>query len=282
MNNQRNTLKNLFSSLIGVIRSLYKLYPFFVLTILIIGFYFTLGISRTNVYTAFSIVIILFVSILIYASSKRFGEASLSLAAGILSVFSINWNPKLFIAFSITWLCFACFSIMIASIRIASEVENIMRMTAIKIDSNNYKKVEKKLEQIRKNKANLLVSPIEACRAQLILAYNNIPISSFSTAMNRIEQLKVITGLEYKICTNFVIDLLNLSKEILIFNQCFDKFFILIRDSPYVPNEMFVFIKRTKYYVLSGDYTLDEYLKKLKDKLIKGFNLDELERTLMD
>lgn len=155
-------------------------------------------------------------------------------------------------------------------------------MTALRIDSNNFKKVEKKLAKIRTNKANLLISPIDACETQLLLSYNNIPIESFSTAMNKVHQLKVITDLEYKVCTEYIIDLLNISKDLHEFNKYFDIFYLITRDSPYLPMDIFNFIKRTKFYVITGRYSISEYSIRLKEKLMKGYELSDLVTHLMD
>lgn len=279
MNSDKDgTLKNVTSALIGTIHALYRLSPFFVVCFLAIIYYLILGIAQTDFYTIFAIAIIVIVAIFIYIKSNNFGEASLSLAAGMLSVFSIKWEKSLFIAFSVTWVCFSMFSILVTSIRIAAKVEDITRRTALRINMTNYKEVTKRLELIRKNCK--LIDPVEACSVQLLLAYYNIPMEVFPDAMEKIQELEVITDLNYKICTIFIIDIWQMAKNIPAFLLYFNCLFQFLIEASFPPEDVFNLVKSTKYNVISGKYAFTDYIKTMREKMNNTSSIEDIKESL--
>jgi len=100
MNN--NSQKSLTTSLSQLVQSTYLLAPSIVLMGIIIA---TLIISVTLIYTplmiATLIILVVFTAILVFIKRESFGDATLSLVGGLLTILKTEWTINFYIVFCI-------------------------------------------------------------------------------------------------------------------------------------------------------------------------------------
>lgn len=120
----KETLFEVSKSLGNSIKALNKLVPSFIPVLGSLVFCIVyLIIDNTQAMMGITVLVVLFSSIIIYIKSKNYGEAALSLVAGLLTVFTVEWTSGKFIVFITVWTGFSFIVMMIASVRIAAEVD---------------------------------------------------------------------------------------------------------------------------------------------------------------
>lgn len=137
METQRNnatkqSLNDSVKSLGAVIKSLYEMAPAVVVVAAILALAVisvTLLWAPLMIGTASLLVVLVFLCI--FAVRGNFGEALLSLVGGLLAVFAFEWTPARYIAFSAAWVAFALAAILIASVKLAAQVEDIYRQASL-------------------------------------------------------------------------------------------------------------------------------------------------------
>ena len=125
----------------NTLKSLYRLAPTAVLVLFILAVSFVYIVSQNaTLYVLTTSILVIIVSIIVYSSSKNFGESALALVAGLLAVFSVDWDRGAFIIFSLSWVVFTLTTLTLASVRIAMVLESSLRQAALRINPSTYKK----------------------------------------------------------------------------------------------------------------------------------------------
>ncbi len=121
--------------------------------------------------------LILFISIGLYVSTKSFAETTLSFILGILTIYTIDWEKANFTLFIILYLAYVIVSFYISAIRLAAKQESILIQAASKLDMDDYKNVYKRIKGIsqRSTKHNQL-SIIDKCEVIRYLAFRQVII----------------------------------------------------------------------------------------------------------
>src|SRR3954452_21337842 len=100
-------------SLGAVIRSAYGLAPAAVVVmILVTAIVVVATIWSTPLMMTVVLLVVLGIALLLYLNTWNYGEAALALAAGLLTVYSVTWTPKKFIAFIVVWLTFSAIALL--------------------------------------------------------------------------------------------------------------------------------------------------------------------------
>jgi len=249
------TINESFKALRNLISSAYSLAPAVVITgLLLAAIVFVTSLFFVEIKMGSIILLIIIISIIVYALSKNYGEATVALMAGLLAAFTVEWTWNKYVVFMMALLGFLFFVLLIGSIRIAATNESLYREAALYVSVSNYKEVEKQLVKISKSIPDKLLGPVERADAIKIMAFRKIPTESMQYMLAIIQTFVGITRLDAKTITQFLVDLTrvlnleigpNLRKKI-------DDIFELYRDAPVSDEEFIAAFSNTKHFVISG------------------------------
>ena len=249
------TINESFKALRNLISSAYSLAPAVVITgLLLAAIVFVTSLFFVEIKMGSIILLIIIISIIVYALSKNYGEATVALMAGLLAAFTVEWTWNKYVVFMMALLGFLFFVLLIGSIRIAATNESLYREAALYVSVSNYKEVEKQLVKISKSIPDKLLGPVERADAIKIMVFRKIPTESMQYMLAIIQTFVGITRLDAKTITQFLVDLTrvlnleigpNLRKKI-------DDIFELYRDAPVSDEEFIAAFSNTKHFVISG------------------------------
>jgi len=195
----------------SVISSLYALAPFAVIVgVLIITGLVAVALQAGPLMVGFVLLIVLAVAILVYTTTQNYGEAALALAAGLLSIYSVEWSTGKFVGFVGAWVGFSAVAFLISSIRVASRIESIYIHAAIALadpsDSEVIARTEKALRQIADHHPTRSLGPVEKAEVLRLFAFRRIPMSVMTDGLSAVEILSVVTNTEPLTVAKFVAD----------------------------------------------------------------------------
>ena len=197
MSNQRikQTFGEVWSSFVATVKAAYDLAPFLVIVLVGVVIAVTyIAVSSAKLMMGIVLLLVLGITIIVYATTDNFGEAALALVAGLLTAYSVTWTPSKFIAFIAVWSAFSFSVLLISSLKLASRSESLYRQAAIATCDRNFevKAMEKLLQEIGKDRSIEGLGPIEKAETLLIFAYRKLPIESQSNALKAVSILSVI------------------------------------------------------------------------------------------
>lgn len=278
----REPLARSIKALGSAIRSLFKLAPGAAIVIVGVSTYFVSIIAENSgLHELFATLIVFFVSLIVYVRSKNFGEGALALVAGLLAVFSVEWDQQSFIIFASTWIGFTVLAFLVSSVRIAMKVESLRRRAALRIDSRMYKEVESLLSKSASRSELKMLSPTERAEVQLVFAYANVELGAMDDALVFAEQLHVITDIDLKRVASFVADLVAIIGRKRRITEVLDSIYTLVNEAPYPPEDIFDVVRRTKYIVLRNILTSDEYFSRIVDLMTNGVDPGDIHERLL-
>lgn len=279
--NIRNSLSHSWNDLKNIVKSLNNLISGIVIVIaLLSATLIWVALSSAGLSMGFTILLVFLVSIAVYIKTNNFGEASLALVAGLLTVFTVDWTQSLFLIFWLTWIGFAIFALIIASIRIAAKTEEIYvdASLALTDDRENSKTIEKRLRKIAKDSPHRNLGPIERAEVIQILSHRKIPIESIGDTLSAIQVLSTVTKVDYKSVAYFFGDIYRVIRErpnnewqpTLAF------IYKTIKESPVHPKEFISSFDETKRLVLAGRLSLLNLLIEIRDALSIGVSPNDM------
>lgn len=281
-----STLVETFKSLGGAIKALNDLLPLFIVFFSAIIFWIVYFIiSNSQLIKGTTVLVVLLVSIIIYFKSKNYGEAALSLVAGLLTVFTVEWTSKRFIVFIVSCLGFTFISLMISSVRIAAQEEEIYRQASINISAgtDKYKKIEKDLKQIAKNLDIGVFGPIERAEIIRLLCFKKIPIDQIPFALRSVATISVITRVDYKTVSMFVADIYKILEisSTYGYNWILDKIYLMIRETPVPPQEFIEAFERSRRLIFSKKVKIESYFEILRSGLESGVSIEDINEYII-
>ena len=110
------------------------------------------SIQYLQLMMAVVVLLVLFASILIYYSTRNYGEATLALAAGLLTAFTVTWTPGSFAAFVFAWVGLSLIALLISSVGIAAEVDELYSDAAIALAPSRHDEIREQLKVIGKDR----------------------------------------------------------------------------------------------------------------------------------
>lgn len=272
------TFRNLLASLNKLVPQIVVIATFLgLLTIFILTFSMKLMVGS-------ALLIVLGVSLGVYAKTVNYGEAALALVAGLLTIYSVDWTAAKFVAFAFSWLAFSLFALIISSMQLASKIEMILLNAAQSFDTENTKEVEKQLQEISNDTSIKTLGPIKRAEVIRLFAFRNLPISLMKPALKSVEILSTITQVEHEAMALFVADVYKVfgdsSDE---YYQAFlDKIYKTIRNTPVSPKEFIHAFQASRRLVFSERIPVDTYLQKLTRALESGIPSDEVYEYLRE
>ncbi len=130
----RESMSEAFKALLVALKSLYDFAP----GAAVVGTAVAAGLVWLTtrwrpLMTGTAVLLILVLSLALFAIRGNLGEALLSLVGGLLSIFAYSWTTERYVAFSAAWIGFALFAMLIASVKLASRAEDIYKQAALRI-----------------------------------------------------------------------------------------------------------------------------------------------------
>lgn len=224
--------------------------------------------------------IISFISMIIYAKSKSYSETALSLILGLFTVFSTQWNSKLFVLFISFYTVFNLITFMISAISLAAKKETIILQASLKYRDNDQKNVYKQLDKIASCSSDSNQLGIIA-RAESIrfLSYRKLDVEYLEDALYVIEMIKTVQQCElsealtlfYNLYTLDVIGNDNPFSKVRMIRM-FDEVVVL----PVSHDEFYLLFNKCKKLVLQGELTFFELMKSIKRHIYNGLDVDEI------
>lgn len=269
-----NSLKNLFKDSPSI--------TFMLFCIGVITTYYVLSFSL-SLMTGFAILLVITTSLVVYFKTKNYGEASLSLVAGLLTIFTVEWTVALSIVFIISWLAFTTVALMIYSVSLAAKSEDIYLQAAqfMSNDPDRTDDIKEELEKIAKNLKGLL-GPIERAEALRVLSFRQVPLDQMGDYIRGIDQISAITKVDYIEVSNFFGELYRLM-DVTPNNQfkpTINGIYDIIKQTPAHPKEYMEFFKQTRRLVLNGDLELIRLLYGIQEALNRGETIDTVHQYL--
>jgi hypothetical protein len=280
-----DTLNESFKALRNSILAAYNLAPAVVITVLFLAaIVFVASLFFVEIKIGSIILLIIVISVIVYAISNNYGEATVALMAGLLAAFTVEWTWNKYFVFMLALIGFLSFVLLIWSLRIFATNESLYREAALYVNVSHYNEVENRLIKISKSVPDKLLGPIERADAIKIMAFRKIPIESMQNMLQIIQTFVGITRLDVKAITLFLVDLTrvldielgpNLKIEI-------DNIFELYRDAPVSDEEFIQTFSNTKHFIVSGQIGPDEYLLLLISGLKKGLSPIEMNDSILN
>jgi hypothetical protein len=205
----RKSFYEVWRTFIALIQSLYKLAPCFVIVMtLLIGAVTWVALFSSKLMLGTVLLVVFGVAVIVYVSTKNYGEAALALVAGLLTAYSVPWNGKRFISFIAIWSGFSFLALLISSVRLAGKRESIYRQASLAMTEVGMSTslIEKDLERIGKTAMDVPLGPVERAEVIRVFAFRRLPLNVMGAGLRAVGMLSIITEVESLVVARFVAD----------------------------------------------------------------------------
>jgi hypothetical protein len=283
--NIQRSSKQSFRALASAVKALYGAAP----AVVIVGALLTVGVVAVAaqagpLMVTVILIIVLLVSIVVYGTTQSYGEAALALAAGLLSVYSVDWTVPRFIGFVGVWFAFSAAALLIASVRMHAEVEATYLQGAFALgdpsDTASIKQAERTLraigEKYRDRGGGL--NPVERAQILRMFAFRRIPLSVMPSGLSAVGTLSTATYTEPLLVAKFVTDVTkaiegtqadHLEESLVLLVST-------IRDCAAAPEEFFRAFESGRHLLLGGVLPIGAFLSQIRSALEAGVPPEEI------
>lgn len=277
----KQSLNDSFKALGSTIKAAYDLAPLAIIT----GVSLTVGIVWVTLQWAplmmgTASLLVVLVSLCIFATRGNFGEAMLSLVGGLLTIFAFEWTPARYVAFITVWMGFAFAALLISSIKLAAKAEEIYHMASLRLSdpSDDHSAIVKQLRKIGASTSLNMLGPIERAEIIRVLAFRKLPIELFEPCLNAVETLSVITKCDIKTIAIFLADFLlsfvpDSNSDA---RRWVDTLYDVIKDVPVPPEDFFAAFESSRRLLVSQTVSPTKFLEGLRDCLTSGVSPSEV------
>lgn len=270
---------DLFKTLVVAIQGLNKLVP----SIMTIFAFWTIFLvykigEHNGLMLTTMLIITLICSVLIYFKNENYGEAVLSLSAGLFTIFSVTWTSSLFLAYIFTWMLFTISSLMISSLKLALRVDEILHESALIISNNDEhskRKVELRSIVGKDNQGTLGI--VEKSEVIRVFCFMNLKYEYFEDVLRSVIVLNTITRINYMKVCEFYIDIVNNSNNS---NNLLDTVYLYIRQANTYPENVVDKYLKFNYLIHSQDIEPVQLLSKIVQCINDGYAESDYEDTL--
>jgi hypothetical protein len=280
-NGLKHSLNDRFKALGAAIKAAYDLAPL----VVIAGALLTAGVVWATLQWAplmmgTAALLVVIVSLCIFAARGNFGEAMLSLVGGLLTIFAFEWTPARYVAFMTVWMGFAFAALLISSVKLAAKAEEIYRMASLRLtdSTDDHKTIEKQLRKIGASTSLKMLGPIERAEVIRVLAFRKLPIELFGSCLNAVETISVITKCDIKTIAIFLADfLLSFSPDSdADARRLVDTLYDVIKDVPVPPEDFFAAFESSRRLLVSQTTSPIQFLEGLRDCLTSGVSPNDV------
>ena len=282
---KRGMLRQSVRELRSTIQALNKLVPGCVVVgMMLTAAVIAVALVSTQIMMGITILIVLVASIVVYSQTDSYGEAALALVAGLLTAFTVEWTTANFVTFVVVWVGLSLFALMISSVKLAAEVEEIYADAARSIDPRQPAEVQKELEEVGKDELIKMLGPVNRAEVVRFFAFRKLPVPSMRYGLRAVEMLSTVTSVDHMAVAEFVVDVYKMFKSTPgpRYEQLLDRVYQIIRESPVSPAEFMAAFKDTRHLALSGDINPEEFFQHLTSALDQGVAPDEIYEYLRD
>jgi hypothetical protein len=272
---------NALKSLKSTFQAAYNLVPALIISAIFLTFGVVTVIIKFGLYMAFSLLIMILVSIIVYLKTRDYGEAALSLVVGMLTVFTVNWNTTKLIILASSWVGFSLISVVISSINIASESESLYIHNASFMSYYSTYTSDELYDLLQEEAKKADIStfgPIEIAEIIQILVYKKVKLENIKEALEKIHILTNIIQVPSDQITNFYVDFCEMF-DIPIGNVSdtfLDYIYNTFRDVPVSPKEFIDYFNKSKRIVFMNSVDSYEYIDSLKKGIDLKMNLKDI------
>jgi membrane protease YdiL (CAAX protease family) len=281
-NSIKQSFRDVWRDFINALKSLNKLMPGCVTVLLAIGVVFVLVTSTfsSSIATIITLGVLIFISVIVYAGTQNYGESALALAAGLLAVFSVQWDGEKAALFLFVWIVFSLIALLIYSVKSAAKNEAIVQEAALALDINNVDRNEKELQKIINDVRQSQLGPLEKADVIRIFAYRKLPITVMPHGLRAVSTLYTISRGEYKTIALFVLDVYQMfspkDTNEKSYSRLLDRIYNVIRKTPASPIEFIDAFNKSRRFALSSHMVPDEFINAISDGLSVGVSPDEM------
>jgi hypothetical protein len=266
------------------VKALYGLAP----AVVIVGALLTAGVVAVAVQAGslmvtVILIIVLLVSIVVYGSTQSYGEAALALAAGLLSVYSVDWTVPRFIGFVGVWFAFSAAALLISSVRMFSEVETIYLQGAFALgdppDVTSIKQAERVLRSIgEKYRDKGGLNPVERAQILRMFAFRRIPLPVMTSGLSAVDTLSTATYTEPLLVAKFVTDVTKAIEDTQADHLAESLALLVstIRDCAAAPEEFLRAFESGRHLLLGRTLPIGEFLAQIRSALEAGVLSEEV------
>lgn len=279
----KETFRDVWRDLINALKSLNKLMPGCISVLLAIGVAFVWVVSTfsSSLATLVTLGVLIFISVIVYASTQNYGESALALAAGLLAVFSVQWDGEKAAIFLFVWIAFSLIAFLIYGVNSAAKNEAIVREAALALDIDGVDQNEQAIQKIIGEVKQSQLGPHEKADVIRIFAYRKLPIAVMPHGLRAVSTLYTISRGEYKTIALFVLDIYqmfglddnNNEKQ---YSRILDRVYNVIRKTPASPVEFIDAFNKSRRYALSAHMEADDFVKAISNGLSVGVSPDEM------
>jgi hypothetical protein len=279
MNNNSQTStsqESLRAAVFQIVNAAYKVAPGLVIVGILLA---VLIISITLLFSplrlASLILLVVFTALLIFIQRESFGDATLSLVGGLLTVLRTEWTINLYITFCVAWLGFALMVFLISSIKLATRQEDILKSSAIALSESSNSDIdtlEKELNTLVKSSENKILSPIQRAEVIQLLVFRKAPKKMLPQLLKSVEKIFTITKVDLNLITTSLVDLFKMEKVESEQESIFllDRLYKIIKDTPVAPQDFFEAFVASRRLLLQKTVSPIEFLNKLSEYLEIG------------
>jgi hypothetical protein len=273
----RRSSLDTFRAFWAVLRSANSLVPGAVLVGSLLALAAVILISKSTEWrTAGTVVVVLFVSTVVFIRRNSFGEAAIALVAGLFPALSITWTTGLFIAFCTAWITLAGIALLISSVRLAAEFESIFTAAAVPLRSAGVLEPAKELRRIAESYTGLM-GPVEKAQTLRVLAYRGLPITAMADALRDVDQLSAILEIDRPAAAGLVADVHRMASELP--QGYLDAILTAVRQSGSSPAQFVAAFNQSRHIALSGTVKVQDFFGDLGQKLGSGLSPDQISQS---
>ena len=276
-------LRALLKSLRSTIQATNRIVPGCSLAALVLAGVVTYVVaSSLPLMMAVVVLLVLIAALSVYASTKNYGEATLALAAGLLTAFTVEWNPGSFTAFFFAWVALSLTALLISSVSIAARVEEIISDAAISLGTQDHKGMARELSRISKETETEMLGPVERAEVLRLFAFRMLSLDAMSQGLRATEILHTITGVSHIGVATFIADVYKMfrTEASTRYEPLLNGVYLHIRESPVSPNEFIEAFNDSRHLALSGNMTPENYFSQLRNALDEGVHPADISEYL--
>lgn len=218
---------------------------------------------------AAAILIVLVGSLLVYARSRNYGESTLALVVGLLTVFTVSWTKSIFIAFACAWIFFSLMGFLISGVRIAAENDQVYTEAAAMISKGGpeHESLKKELIHTGRRRPGTTGLLTHAQRAVAVREFmrRRTPLDQLEAGLESVNILYTVTRADPVVIADFVHDL-GLMVQDSDEKHRSDLIGVALDglgESGVLPEVFFQAFDSSRRLVLSGDMQAEPYLRAL-------------------
>jgi hypothetical protein len=274
------SLRGALRSLFAALAALFSMQPALVVVVAsCVCYVFYIGLTTlhsTSIYTVSVAALYLILGCILY-TQKGAIEATVTLAVGLFTAFTVSWNTEYFTIFSIAIVLFMILILALSAIKLASQVETSMVMAANLYIHQDTKRNKQELEDVRKSISFPgTLMPIERVNALLYFAQRKVPADVMKKMIRDLNEICTVTQTEQVSVQLMLYGIYKSGPNMAGLEANVDAVKNFLLEGPASPQELVDSFNHTSVLINEKNLTFSYYLGKLSDGLSRGYSQEWL------